>query len=114
MILYGKPDIPPGGDSAEAMADAVLNKGLENKLDDLAFQAGFINIGMKGEFIAEADALDIYIVIHIADFLGQCHNAGGIMVDAVAQQGGEPRIYLTGGIIPLHLNEGIDDFQGIE
>ena len=65
--------------------------------DDLAFQAGFINIGMKGEFIAEADALDIYIVIHIADFLGQCHNAGGIMVDAVAQEQGEPRIYLTGG-----------------
>ncbi len=92
-------DASAGRDSIEPVFDAVLYKRLENQLYNVAVQAAFIDIGLEGKFAAETDPLNIDVVIHVVDFLGEGDNAGGIMVDAVAQQGGEPGIYLTGCIV---------------
>ncbi len=112
--LYAEKDASAGRDSIEPVFDAVLYKRLENQLYNVAVQAAFIDIGMEGKFAAETDALNIDVVVHVVDFLCEGDNAGGIMVDAVAQQGGEPGIYLTGCIIFFHFNERVDDFQRVK
>lgn len=112
--IHTEKDPAAGRNSVKSVFDAVFYKGLENQLDNVAVQAAFINFGMEGEFAAEPYILDINVVVHVVDFLGKGDDAGGIMVDTVAQQSGETGVYLTGSIVFLHFDEGVDDLQGIK